>query len=147
MLKLLRGREAGRPQATEKPPLPLVQELPLERVRTREALRGHHPLEIVRPHPRGRGRGTEPGSQVKWSGRWPVTRQRRGWNVDVSKLRILDTVATITSTWKPRVLHHQRCGRCGIRMHVKVGVSVGRDLKTVSCLLENFRYLTFLPLG
>ena len=56
------------------------------------------------------------------------------------------SVANITSTWKPRMLHHQRCGRCGIRMHVKVGVSVGRDLKTVSCLLENFRYLTFLPL-
>ena len=45
--------------------------------------------------------------------------------VDVST-HIDVSVATITSTWKPRVLlHHQRCGRRGIRMHVKVGVGVG----------------------
>ena len=84
VLKLLRGREAGRPEAPEQPPLPLIQELSLEGVRARKTgMRRHQPLEIVSPHPWGRGRGAEPWGQVKWARRGPVTRQGRRWNIEI----------------------------------------------------------------
>ena len=40
----------------------------------------------------------------------------------------MKSVSTITSTWKPRVLHHEGGGCSSVRMHVKVGVGVGGDL-------------------
>ena len=126
---MLSGREAGGPQSPDQTSLSLHEQLPLEDVRTREAARIHHPLKVVSS--RRSGRGSEPCSQVKRSGLRTVTRQRGGCNGLMSVTQLDVSVATITSTWKPRVLLHHLQGRRGIRMHVKVGVGVGGDLQRV----------------
>ena len=126
---MLGGREAGRPQSPDQTSLSLHEQLPLEDVRPREAARIHHPLKVVSSG--RRGWWSEPSGQVKRSGLRTVTGQRRGCNGLMSVKQLDVSVATITSTWKPRVLLHHLQGRRGIRMHVKVGVGVGGDLQRV----------------